>query len=589
MSTNLMKQVKRFEFKRNEETGEMWVETDLHGKSLLTLASLNKGTAFSEREREEFGLLGKLPYQIESLEEQKARAYKQYKSFRSNIGRHSFLKNLHNINETLFYRLVRDNLNEMLPIIYTPTVGEAVMHYSEKFLSPRGLYIAYPDRYKMREILRNRTNSDIDILVVSDAEGVLGIGDQGVGGIEIPVAKLMVYTLCAGINPGRYLPVFLDAGTNNPHLLEDPLYLGWRHKRIQGEAYDEMVKLFIEAVQAEMPEAFLHWEDFGRDNARKNLVKYQNEICSFNDDMQGTAAVALAALISACKKAKLKMIDQKIVIFGAGTAGLGIADEIVNMLVDNAGLTRDEAYKHFWCIDKNGLLVDDQEMMDFQRPYARSRKEVSAWQSDDNGHIALTEVVKQTKATTLIGCSGVANAFNDEIILTMAKNNARPIIFTLSNPTNRCERAPSDIIRLTDGKALIATGSPFEDVGYKGKVYRIAQSNNALVFPGIGLGVVAIQAKCFTDKMLWAACKALANYSIQDEALLPQLSEAYSVSRQVAFAVARQAIEEGVAEDVDDIWRKIDHVVWKPKYYPYYYNGVNEADNTGRMPERNVG
>ncbi len=565
-----MKRTKRFEFKRNEETGEMWVDTDLRGKSLLTLASLNKGTAFSEREREEFGLLGKLPYQIESLEEQKARAYRQYKSFRSNIGRHSFLKNLHNINETLFYRLVRDNLNEMLPIIYTPTVGEAVMHYSEKFLSPRGLYIAYPDRYKMREILRNRTNSDIDIIVVSDAEGVLGIGDQGVGGIEIPVAKLMVYTLCAGINPGRYLPVFLDAGTNNRHLLEDPLYLGWRHPRIRGEQYDEMVKLFIEAVQEEMPNTFLHWEDFGRDNARKNLLKYQHQICSFNDDMQGTAAVAIAALISACKKAEIKFTSQKIVIFGAGTAGLGIADEIVNVLI-NSGLSKEEAYKHFWCIDQNGLLVDDQEIMDFQRPYARKPEEVANWKRDENGFISLEEVIKQSQATTLIGCSGAANAFTDKAILQMAQNNANPIIFPLSNPTARCERVPEDIIRLTEGKALIATGSPFADVGYKGKVYRIAQSNNALVFPGIGLGIVAIQAKCFTDKMLWAACKALAKYSVQDEGLLPELNEAYSVSRHVAFAVARQAIEEGVAEEVDDIWRKIDHVIWEPKYYPYHY------------------
>ncbi|WP_224728210.1 NAD-dependent malic enzyme [Cysteiniphilum sp. JM-1] len=566
----MMKKIKRFEFKRNPESNEMWVETGLHGKSLLTLASLNKGTAFSEREREEFGLLGKLPFQIESLEEQKTRAYQQYKSFRSNIGRYSFLKNLHNINETLFYRLVRDNLNEMLPIIYTPTVGEAVMRYSEQFLSPRGLYIAYPDRYKMREILRNRTNSDVDILVVSDAEGVLGIGDQGVGGIEIPVAKLMVYTLCAGINPGRYLPVFLDAGTNNKKLLEDPLYLGWRHERVRGEQYDEMVQLFIEAVKEEMPETFLHWEDFGRDNARKNLLKYQSEICSFNDDMQGTAAVALAGLISASKRSGLKFNRQKFVIFGAGTAGLGIADEIVAALV-HSGLTKEEAYQHFWCIDKDGLLIDDQDMMDFQRPYACTRESVKGWSADEQGRIALAEVVKQAKPTTLIGCSGVANAFTDDVILSMAENNDRPIIFTLSNPTSRCERVPQDIIRLTEGRALIATGSPFDDVGYKGKVYRIAQSNNALVFPGIGLGIVAIAAKRFTDNMLWAACKALANYSTQDDALLPKLSEAYSVSRQVAFAVARQAIEDGVAQDVDDIWRKIDQVIWEPKYYPYYF------------------
>lgn len=564
-----MKKSKRFEFKRNIDTNEMWVETDLQGKNLLTLPSLNKGTAFSERERKDFGLLGKLPFQIESLEEQKTRAYKQYKSFRSNIGRYSFLKNLHNINETLFYRLVRDNLNEMLPIIYTPTVGEAVIRYSEQFLSPRGLYIAYPDRYRMREILCNRTNFDVDIIVVSDAEGVLGIGDQGVGGIEIPVAKLMVYTLCAGINPGRYLPVFLDAGTNNKKLLEDPLYLGWRHQRIRGEKYDEMVQLFIEVVKEEMPETFLHWEDFGRDNARRNLVKYQNEICSFNDDMQGTAAVALAALISAAKLAGIRFNTQRIVIFGAGTAGIGIADEIVAALV-HSGLKKEEAYQHFWCIDKDGLLIDDQEMIDFQRPYACTRQSVKDWPCDEEGRVLMPEVIKQSKPTTLIGCSGVANAFSDKIILEMAQNNERPIIFTLSNPTSSCERTPQDIIRLTEGRALIATGSPFKDVGYKGKVYPIAQSNNALVFPGIGLGIVAISAKRFTDNMLWAACKALANYSTEDDALLPKLSEAYSVSRQVAFAVARQGITDGVAENVDDIWCKIDQAIWEPKYYSYY-------------------
>ncbi|WP_267901791.1 oxaloacetate-decarboxylating malate dehydrogenase [Caedibacter taeniospiralis] len=330
-----------------------------------------------------------------------------------------------------------------------------------------------------------------------------------------------------------------------------------------------MVQLFIEAVKEEMPETFLHWEDFGRDNARKNLLKYQNEICSFNHDVQGTAAVALAALISAAKRIGVKFNTQKFVVFGAGTAGLGIADEIVSALV-HSGLTKEQAYQRFWCIDKDGLLIVDQEMMDFQRPYACTRESVKGWVADEAGRISLVEVVKQAKPTTLIGCSGVANAFTDEVIIEMARNNQHPIIFTLSNPTSRCERVPEDVIRLTNGQALVATGSPFEDVGYKGKVYRIAQSNNALVFPGIGLGIVAIGAKRFTDNMLWAACKALANYSTQDDALLPKLSEAYSVSRQVAFAVARQAIADGVAEDVDDIWRKIDQVIWEPKYYPYY-------------------
>ena len=561
---------KNFEFMRNKKTGEMWVETPLTGKSLLTLPALNKGTAFTEAERIIFGLIGKLPYQIESIEEQKCRAYEQYKSFRSNIGKYSFLKNLHNINETLFYRLVRDNLGEMLPIIYTPTVGEAVKRYSRQYISPRGLYIAYPDRHRMKEIIANRTNHDIEIIVASDAEGVLGIGDQGVGGIEIPVAKLMVYTLCAGINPGHYLPVFLDAGTNNKELLEDPLYLGWRHERVSGEEYDEMLSLFIDAVKEEMPSAFLHWEDFGRDNARKNLERFEDEMCSFNDDMQGTAAVLVAALLSACKVAELDFCDQKIVIFGSGTAGIGIADEIVRVLIMQ-GLSEEEAYQRFWCIDKDGLLSKSSDALDFQVPYVRKKQDVEGWNLNESGHASLDEVVDRVKPTTLIGCSGVAGAFTDNIINNMAKNNNRPIIFPLSNPTERCERVPADIIRLTDGHGLVATGSPFGSVGYKGKVYRIAQCNNALVFPGIGLGVVAMKCKKLTSNMLWAACKTLSKYPMKDDALLPSLDEAYSVSRQIAFSVAMQAVADKVTtvEDAQDIWRKIDNIVWEPRYYHY--------------------
>ena len=561
---------KKFGFIRDKKTGEKWVETSLTGKELMTLPPLNKGTAFTREEREAFGLLGKLPYQIESIEEQKARAYEQYCARSTDMFRHEYLLNLHNVNETLFYRLVRDNLGEMLPIIYTPTVGEAVKNYSHSFIRARGLYVAYPDRYKMKEIIANRTNTYVDVIVVSDAEGVLGIGDQGVGGIEIPVAKLMVYSLCAGMNPSRYLPIFLDVGTNNQELLEDPLYLGWRHERISGEQYDEMLQLFVEAVKDAMPNAFLHWEDFGRDNARKNLVRFQEDMCSFNDDMQGTAAVTVAALLSACKKSDIAFIDQKIVVYGAGTAGLGIADEIVNIMVKQ-GLTRDEAYQKFWCIDRQGLITEQVDHLDFQKPYVKSDEDVQHLARQENGEISLLEVVKKIKPTTLIGCSGMSGAFTDDVIQSMASAVKTPIIFPLSNPTENCERPPLDIIRLTDGKALIATGSPFASVGYKGKVYRIAQCNNALVFPGIGLGVVALKSRKLNQNMLWAACKTLANYPVKDDGLLPTLNEAYAVSRQVAFAVARQAILDGFSsiEGEDDIWRLIENTIWEPKYYPY--------------------
>lgn len=561
---------KQFLFKRDPETGQLWVETNLSGKNLLTLASLNKGTAFTENERWEFGLKGKLPYQVESIEEQKARAYQQFCGFKTPLDKHIYLKSLHDQNETLFYRLVRDHLGEMLPIIYTPTVGEAVRYYCQMYRRPRGLYIAYPDRYRIKEILRNRTNTDVDIIVASDAEGVLGIGDQGVGGIEIPVAKLMVYTLCAGLNPGRYLPVFLDAGTNNEALLEDPLYLGWRHQRVKGEAYDEMVKLFVEAVKEEMPNAFLHWEDFGRDNARKNLERYQDEICSFNDDMQGTAAVTIAALLNAAKKANINFQDQRIVIFGSGTAGIGIADEIIKVM-KHYGLTEKQAYQQFWCLDRQGLITEETDNLDFQMPYARTKEESLDFKKDSEGKISLLEVVKQIKPTTLIGSSSRSGAFSDEMIKLMAEYNKRPIIIPLSNPTAYCEAQPKDIIRLTEGKALVATGSPFQPVGYKGGVYRIAQCNNALVFPGIGLGIVALKCRRLTSGMLWAACKALANYPVYDGAILPSLNDAYTVSRQVAFAVARQAIADGVTEYPcgTDIWKLIDNTTWEPKYYSY--------------------
>ena len=561
---------KKFAYVRDPETGEMWVETSISGKELLTLPALNKGTAFTSAEREAFGLLGKLPYQVESIEEQKARAYEQYCAKRTAMERHNFLLTLHNVNETLFFRLVRDNLGEMLPIVYTPTVGEAVKQYSHNFLRARGLYISYPERHKMKQIIANRTNSDVDVIVASDAEGVLGIGDQGVGGIEIPVAKLMVYTLCAGLNPGRYLPVFLDAGTNNHAMLEDPLYLGWRHERVSGEQYDEMVQLFVEAVKEEMPNAFLHWEDFGRDNARKILERFQDEMCSFNDDMQGTAAVTLAALLSACRKSGTAFTQQRIVIYGAGTAGLGIADEIVSALM-RQGLTREQAYGCFWCIDRNGLLTTETDNLDYQKPYVKSAAEVENFDRDENGEISFQEVVYRVRPTTLIGCSGVKDAFDEEIIETMTEVVTRPIIFPLSNPTSRCERQPFELIRQTEGQALIATGSPFDPVGYRGEVYRIAQCNNALVFPGIGLGVVALKSRKLTSNMLWAACRALAAYPVKDGGLLPTLNEAYSVSRQVAFAVGRQAVLDGVAsvEDESDIWHLIESTIWEPKYYPY--------------------
>lgn len=564
---------KKFKYCHNTKTSKHWLETSLTGKPLLTVPQLNKDTAFTEEERWAFGLKGKLPQVIETIEQQATRAYLQYTRFKGALEKHIYLKSLHDRNETLFYYLVRQHLDEMLPVIYTPTVGEAVQTYSHEYRRPRGLYITYQDRHRIPEILRNRTNPEVDVIVASDAEGVLGIGDQGVGGIEIPVAKLMVYTLCAGLHPSRYLPIFIDAGTNNQKLLDDPLYMGWRNPRIHGEAYDELMYLFVKAVKETLPGTFLHWEDFGRDNARRNLERFRYELCSFNDDMQGTAAVTVAALLSAAQAAKLLFTEQRIVIFGAGTAGAGIADQICQVMV-RLGLSEAEARSRFWFIDRQGLLLDNMDsLLPFQKPYARKATEIDGWFKMADGSIELLEVVRQIRPTTLIGCSTKAGAFNSYILRAMAATNEHPIIFPLSNPTPLAEATPEQIYQHTEGRALVATGSPFGMANYNGKTFPVAQCNNALVFPGIGLGVIAVAAKQVTDNMLWAACEALSQFSpISDEVskpLLPPLSQALEVSVKVAKAVAEQAIADGVADHPGDLEEAIRQKVWHPQYVPY--------------------
>ena len=561
-----------------DENGKRIIHTALCGKALLNIPQINKGTAFSEAEREQFKLFGKLPHAVETLQQQVDRAYLQYQRKTTPMAKNVYLNELHSRNTTVFYKLVSQHLAEMLPIVYTPTVGEAVKCYSEEFRKPRGLYIAYPDRHRIREMLRNRTNPDIDIIVTSDAEGVLGIGDQGVGGIYIPVAKLMVYTLCGGIDPNKHLPIYLDVGTNNDALLNDPMYLGWRHKRITGEEYDEMMALFVDAVKAEFPGLFLHWEDFGRDNARRNLERFQDELCTFNDDMQGTAAVTLSALLSASKAAKVTFTDQKIVIFGAGTAGAGIADQIKACMMQQ-GLSEAEALDRFWLIDRFGLLVDDMEsLVDFQKPYARTRADVQAWATDESGAITLAEVVKHVNPTTLIGCSTCHGAFTESIIKDMAAHTDKPIIFPLSNPTPLAEADPNDLLKWTEGKALIATGSPFNDVTYNGEKRTIAQCNNALVFPGLGLGIVATKSRHLTDNMLFAACYSLSEHApIHGDAkapLLPPINEAPNVSFDIGVAVAKQAIEDGVAKTPErGIEGEINYIQWQPEYPEMRFEG----------------
>ena len=555
------------------KTKEQYLVTSMTGKSLLTIPQLNKGTAFSHEERLSLGLIGKLPNAIETLDQQVTRAYQQFLSYESNLKRNIFLNGLLEKNQTLFYKLVSTHIEEMMPMIYTPIVGHAVKSYSLEFRQPRGLYISYPDIDHIDAILENRSHPEIDLIVVTDGEGVLGIGDQGVGGMDIPIAKLMVYTLCAGINPVRTLPILLDVGTNNKALLADPMYLGWHHPRLTGAEYDAFVDQVINAIKRKFPQVFLHWEDFGRANASRLLKRYEGEVCTFNDDIQGTGAVALAAIIAALAVSKQNLAEQRIVIHGAGTAGCGIANQIFEAMVKYHNMPAETAKQCFYLIDRQGLLHNGMsDLTSCQAFYARDENEFNlATQA-----MTLTEVVASVQPTILIGCSAQSGAFTESIVRMMAEYNERPIIFPLSNPNEVAEATPEDLFTWTDGKALVATGSPFADVDFQGQSKRIAQCNNALVFPGIGLGVIAVKAAKLTDNMIWAATETLAQASpLHQDAqapLLPSLADAKSIARDIAVAVAKQALADDVARvPCSDVRKCVDAITWEPEYIPYRY------------------
>lgn len=522
-----------------------------NGEKMKHNLIINKDTAFTFAERVKLGLLGKLPPKIETIEEQAARCYAQYQSEPSNLAKYIYLDDLHNRNEVLFYKLVSTHLEEMLPIIYTPTVGEAIQEYSHIYRGQRGLIISYPDKDYMEKFFSSYENAAIDLIVVSDAERILGIGDQGVGGIYICIGKLAVYTLCGHINPARVLPIQLDVGTDNEEMLNDPMYLGWRHKRMRGKNYDEFIDGFVNAVRKKFPNVLLHWEDFGRDTARANLERYQGQMCTFNDDMQGTGIITLATVLSATLALQQKLTDQKFVFFGAGTAATGIADQICDAMV-RQGLSIEEARGRVWMIDKQGLITDDYpNLTKAQKIYARPREEIFG---------NLLDVIKHVHPTFLIGCSAVSGAFTKEIIKEMAKHTARPVIMPLSNPTAKAEAIPADLFKWTNNKALVATGSPFAGV---------AQCNNAFAFPGLGLGIIAVQARRVTNNMLWAACQAIVSLSPVNKnksaPLLPKITDAPDVSYHVALAVAQQAIADGVAKKTDAA-KKIRNIMWQPNY-----------------------
>ncbi|XTZ40415.1 NAD-dependent malic enzyme [Salmonella enterica] len=546
------------------------------GPVLLEFPLLNKGSAFSMEERSNFNLLGLLPEVVETIEEQAERAWLQYQGFKTDIDKHIYLRNIQDTNETLFYRLVENHLEEMMPVIYTPTVGWACERFSEIYRRARGVFISWQNRGNMDDILQNVPNHNIKVIVVTDGERILGLGDQGIGGMGIPIGKLSLYTSCGGISPAYTLPVVLDVGTNNQQLLNDPLYLGSRHPRITGEDYYAFVDEFIQAVKHRWPNVLLQFEDFAQKNAMPLLNRYRDEICSFNDDIQGTAAVTVGTLIAASRAAGSQLSQQKIVFLGAGSAGCGIAEQIIAQ-TQREGLSEADARQKVYMVDRFGLLTDQMpNLLPFQSKLVQKRENLQNWDREtETEAISLLDVVRNVKPDILIGVSGQTGLFTEEIIREMHKHCPRPIVMPLSNPTSRVEATPQDIISWTDGMALVATGSPFAPVQWKEKSYPIAQCNNAYIFPGIGLGVISSGASRITDEMLMAASETLAEYSpsrLNGEGMvLPELKDIQKVSRAIAFAVGKMAQQQGVAvkTSAEALQQAIDDNFWEPQYRTY--------------------
>ena len=542
------------------------------GMDLLNRQLLNKGTAFTEEERRQFGLDGLLPPHFESLEEQVVRAYEAYKRKDDDLERHIYLRALQDTNEVLFYRLLLDHIEEMTPMVYTPVVALACQQFSHIYRRPRGLFISYPMRDSVPALLRNRPNPDVDVIVVTDGERILGIGDQGAGGLGIPIGKLSLYTLIGGIRPERTLPIVLDVGTNNQERLNDPEYLGWRHERITGQAYFDFVDQFVQAVKQELPGTCLQWEDFATPHARPILQHYHDELLTFNDDIQGTAAVALGAILGAVKVTGKSLKDQQIVMFGAGSAGIGVADGL-RAAIKGEGLSEEEARSHFWVIDKGGLLHSGRkDLTPEQSVYAQPEERVSGWPRTSNEQIGLAHVIGKIEATVLIGLSTVGGAFSEAIVRDMARKVERPIIFPLSNPTSKSEANAEDLIRWTDGRALVATGSPFAPVSYGGRTIPIAQCNNVFIFPAMGLGLVASRARRVTNAMMLAAARALGANSpaLKDSSasLLPRLTDIRRVAAEIAIAVGVEAQREGLAPKTteDELRQRVSAAQWTPAY-----------------------
>ncbi|HUV69658.1 MAG TPA: NAD-dependent malic enzyme [Terracidiphilus sp.] len=551
------------------------IRTRLSGIQLLLNPRLNKGTAFSEEERDTFGLRGLLPPHVGTLEDQRERRMKVFAAQTSAFAKYSFMRDLQDTTETLFYSLIEHNMEEMLPIVYTPVVGEGCQRFSEIWRKPRGLFISYPNRGRIAQMLADPRYDDVRCIVVSDGERILGLGDQGAGGMGIPIGKMALYTALGGIPPEHCLPVLLDVGTDNETLLHDPIYIGWQHKRVRGQEYDDFVEEFVRAVEHRWPHILLQWEDFAGTNALDLLARYRNRLCTFNDDIQGTAAVTTATLLAAINATGVPLKEQTIAMFGSGSAGIGIVDLLVAEMMDE-GLTERQARDRIYAFNRHGLLIEGcRGGRPSQQPLMRKRADVAGWKLEGGEDITLLDVVRNAAVTVLVGVSAQPATFTEQVVRAMAGRVERPIIFPLSNPTSKSEAVPADLIRWTDGRALIGTGSPFAPVEVGGKMVPISQVNNSYIFPGLALGILVSRARRVTDAMIMAAAKALASLSPsrtdKNAPLLPPLADSRKVSLVVATAVGKQAIAEGIADIANPaaLEEELRAYAWEPAYQPY--------------------
>ncbi|MCP4574136.1 MAG: NAD-dependent malic enzyme [bacterium] len=561
----------------NPLTGERYLAVLTKGRQIMSDPLLNKGTAFTQREREELALHGLLPPATSTMKKQLRRTYERFSAQPTDLDKFIYLNGLRDRNELLFYRLVHDHIEEMMPIVYTPVVGEACQKFSHIFRTGRGLYISYEQRGEIDKILRNSGIENPSIIVVTDGERILGLGDQGAGGMGIPIGKLALYTLCAGVSPYTTLPIMLDAGTDNEERLQDPLYLGMKHRRVRGDEYQAFIDAFVAAVKRVFPDVVLQWEDFLKGNAIKQLDRFRDKLCSFNDDIQGTAGVVVSGLLGSARITGKSMNEQRVLFAGAGAAAQGISDLIVAAMVED-GLSREEAVARIYTVDSRGLVTTERSNLeDFKAHYARDVAEVADWEVADRSRITLAETVANAKPTILLGTSGAPGMFSEEVVRTMARINERPVIFPLSNPTSKSECTATEAITWSEGRAIVATGSPFDPVRYGDREHRIGQGNNAYIFPGVGLGLTVSRTKRVTDMMFLAAAHALAGEVSEEDlaagSVYPPLSRIRECSHAVACATVQQSVKEGYAdaEILDDLERRVRQAMWQPEYLPIRY------------------